>query len=63
VDSSFSKAAWNVRSIGNKESELVEKIKTKGIYVRSTKGNHIPAVNIQLQMISGRHFGLTYKSM
>ena len=26
-------AAWNVRSIGNKESELVEEIKIKGINV------------------------------
>jgi hypothetical protein len=26
-------AAWNVRSTGNKESELVEEIKTKGINV------------------------------
>jgi hypothetical protein len=26
-------AAWNVRPIGNKESELVEEIKTKGINI------------------------------
>jgi hypothetical protein len=26
-------AAWNVRCIGNKESELVEEIKTKGINI------------------------------
>jgi hypothetical protein len=26
-------AAWNVRSVGNKESELVEEIKTKGINI------------------------------
>jgi hypothetical protein len=33
------------------------------VYVRSTKGNHIPAVYIELKMISGRYLGLTYSSM
>jgi len=35
----------------------------QAIYVRSIKGNHIPAVYIKLQMISERYFGLTYKGM
>jgi len=29
----INRAAWNVRSIGNKESELVEEIKTKVINI------------------------------
>jgi len=33
------------------------------VYVGSIKGNFIPAVYIELKMISGRHFCLTYKSM
>ena len=36
-------AAWNVRSIGNKESELVQEIKSKGINVAvisETKKNY-----------------------
>jgi len=35
----------------------------QAVYVTSIKGNYIPAVYIQLQMISGRYFGLTYKGM
>jgi len=33
VHETLNVAAWNVRSIGNKESELVEEIKIKGINV------------------------------
>jgi len=35
----------------------------QAIYVRSIKGNFIPAVYIQLQMFSGRYFDLTYKGV
>jgi hypothetical protein len=35
----------------------------QAVYVRSIKGNHIPVVYIQLQMIIERYFGLTYKGM
>ena len=35
----------------------------QAVYVRSTKGNDIPAVYIKLQMISARYFALTYKGM
>ena len=33
------------------------------VCMRSIKGNHIPVVYIQLQIISGRYFGITYKGM
>ena len=33
VHETLNVAAWNVRYIGNKESELVEEIKIKGIHV------------------------------
>ena len=33
VHETLNVAAWNVRSMGNKESELVEEIKMKGINV------------------------------
>jgi hypothetical protein len=33
VHETLNAAAWNVRSIGNKESELVKEIKIKGINV------------------------------
>jgi len=32
-------AAWNVRSVGNMESELVEEIKSKGINITVISGN------------------------
>jgi hypothetical protein len=35
----------------------------QAVYLRSIKGNFIPAVYIELKMISGRYFGLTYKNM
>ena len=35
----------------------------QAIYVRSIKGNYIPAVYIQLKMISGRYISLTYKGI
>jgi len=31
----------------------------QAVYVRSIKGNHIPVVYIELNMISGRYLGLT----
>jgi len=37
VHETLNVAAWNVRSIGNKESELVEEIKIKGINVRDRR--------------------------
>ena len=33
----------------------------QAVYVRSKKGNHTSAFYIQLQMISGRYFDITYK--
>ena len=33
IHETINRAAWNVRSIGNKESELVEEIKTKVINI------------------------------
>ena len=35
----------------------------QAVYVKSIKANHIPVVYTQLKMISGRHLGLTYKSI
>jgi len=34
----------------------------QAIYVRSIKGKHIPAIYIQLRMISGRYLGVAYKN-
>ena len=33
----------------------------QAVYVRSIRGNFIPAAYIRLKLISGRYFGLTYK--
>jgi len=35
----------------------------QALHVRSIKGNFIPVVYIELKMISGRYFGLTYTDM
>jgi hypothetical protein len=35
----------------------------QAVYVRSITGNHIPVFYLQLQMIGGKYFGITYKSM
>jgi len=35
----------------------------QAVYVRSTKGNHIPVVYVDLKIICGRHLWLTYKGI
>jgi hypothetical protein len=34
----------------------------QAVYVRNTKGRHIPAIYIYLKIISGRYLGLTFKN-
>jgi hypothetical protein len=35
----------------------------QAVYVRSTKGNHIPAVYIYIKMITGKYLSPIYKGM